>query len=66
MCGYAGWLQNTGSSTILIMSLMMNTVFVSLELRRLRTVTPCDRITGGVFVSFGLKLVFDTRALVKN
>jgi threonine/homoserine/homoserine lactone efflux protein len=48
------------------MSLMMNTVFVSLELRRPRTVTPCDRITGGVFVSFGLKLVFDTRALVKN
>ena len=39
---------------------------ISQFLRRPRTVLICDRITGAVFVSFGLKLVFDSRALVKN
>jgi threonine/homoserine/homoserine lactone efflux protein len=39
---------------------------ISQFLRRPRTVMICDRITGAVFVSFGLKLVFDSRALVRN
>jgi len=39
---------------------------ISRFLRRPRTVMVCDRVTGAVFVSFGLKLALDSRALVKN
>jgi threonine/homoserine/homoserine lactone efflux protein len=46
--------------------LIMATRPLSRFLRQPRTVMLCDRITGGVFVSFGLKLVSDSRALVKN
>jgi len=46
--------------------LILATRPISRFVRRPRTVMMCDRITGGVFLSFGVKLVFDSRALVKN
>jgi threonine/homoserine/homoserine lactone efflux protein len=45
--------------------LIMATRPISRFLRRPRTVMLCDRITGAVFVSFGLKLVSDSRALAE-